>query len=515
MDLLSFLLSFFFKVTPVAPRTRIGVSRWNEVTTMAPDSHYERLSALDASFLDVEDRCAHMHIGSVAIFESGPATGPGRGIDPESVHHLVSVALEGVPRYRQRVETMPLLGHPVWVDDASFNLHYHLRHTRLALPCDERQLKRLAGRLMSQQLDRGKPLWETWFIEGLEGDRFAIVAKVHHCMVDGIGSLEVTTATLRTEPGPDPRLAGQPQPFVPRPVPAGRDLLLGELRYRAGGALGFIGTSAGALFRPREAVETVTGVVEGIATGFGAASSTPFNVEIGPHRRFDWTAMDLGVVRAVKGRLGGTVNDVVLAVVAGAMRRYLGQRGVDVDRLDFRAMVPVNLRAGSEGVGNRVASVVARLPVEEPDARQRFERVRRETEAVKHSHQIDAGRAIEDITDWSFTTLLGQMTRLAMASQPFNLVVTNVPGPQFPLYFLGARMLECYPLVPLFHNQALGIALFSYDGRLFWGFNADWDAVPDLHELVGAVDEEFRLLVSTAGLEADARQPVSGKAAVH
>jgi WS/DGAT/MGAT family acyltransferase len=489
---------------------------------MATGSHHERLSALDASFLGIEDRCSHMHIGSVAIFESGPATGPERGIDPELVHHLVSVVLAGVPRYRQRVETMPLLGHPVWVDDASFNLHYHLRHTRLALPGDERQLKRLTGRLMSQQLDRGKPLWESWFIEGLAGERFAIVAKVHHCMVDGIGSLEVTTASLRSEPGPDPRLTEQPRPFVPRPVPAGRDLLLSELRHRAAGALGFVGTSANALFRPRHAIEAVTGVVEGLITGFHTASPTPLNVAIGPHRRFDWTAMDLGLVRAAKARLGGTVNDVVLAVVAGAMRRYLGQRGVDVDRLDFRAMVPVNLRAGSAGVGNRVASVIARLPVEEPDARRRFERVHRETEAIKHSHQIDAGRAIEEITDWSFTTLLSQVTRLAVASQPFNLVVTNVPGPQFPLYFLGARMLECYPLVPIFHNQALGIALFSYDGRLFWGFNADWDAVPDLHALVGAVDEEFRLLVSAAGLDTDAKQPVrdatqpvGGEVAVH
>ena len=203
-------------------------------------------------------------------------------------------------------------------------------------------------------------------------------------------------------------------------------------------------------------------------------------------------------MKAVKARLGGTVNDVVLAVVAGAMRRYLGGRGVDVDRLDFRAMVPVNLRAGSGGVGNRVASVVARLPVDEPDPRRRLERVHRETDAVKHSHQVDVLQAIEDLTDWTFTTLISQTTRLAGVSQPFNVVVTNVPGPQFPLYFLGARLLECYPVVPLFNSLALGIALFSYDGRLFWGFNADWDAVPDLHDLVGAVEREFTTLCDAA-----------------
>ena len=474
---------------------------------MARDAYQERLSALDATFLGIEDRCSHMHIGTVGVFEAGPAAGPGGAIDLERVRHLVSVVLEGVPRYRQRVETIPLLGHPVWVDDASFNLHYHLRHTRLPRPGDERQLKRLAGRLMSQQLDRGKPLWETWFIEGLEGDRFAIVSKVHHCMVDGVSGVEVMTATMQVEPGPDPRLVEPVRSFIPRPVPPGRDLVLAELRHRMGGAIGFVSAAAGGFTEPRRTAQMVAGTIEGlvetVATGFRPASPTPLNVEIGPHRRFDWTAMNLGAVKAVKAALGGTVNDVVLAVVAGAMRRYLGGRGVDVDRLDFRAMVPVNLRAGHDGVGNRVASMVVRLPVNEPDPRRRLERVCSETDAAKHSHQLDVARAIEDITDWTFTTLISQTTRLAAASQPFNLVVTNVPGPQFPLYFLGARLLEYYPVVPIFHYQALGIAAVSYDGRLFWGFNADWDAVPDLHDVVGAVDDEFRRLAATAGLEQD------------
>jgi diacylglycerol O-acyltransferase / wax synthase len=278
-----------------------------------------------------------------------------------------------------------------------------------------------------------------------------------------------------------------------------------ELRHRLGGAVRFAAGAARAVTAPGHAAQAVAGMIEGlvtsVTTGFRSASTTRLNVEIGPHRRFDWTTMDLAAMKAVKGRLGGTINDVVLAVVAGVMRRYLGGHGVDVDGLDFRAMVPVSLRGGYEGAGNRVASVVARLPVDEPDPRRRLERVHREMEAVKHSHQVDVVQAIEDITDWTFTTLLSQTTRLAAMSQPFNLVVTNVPGPQFPLYFLGARMLECYPVVPIFHYQALGVALFSYDGRLFWGFNADWDAVPDLHELVGMVDEEFRLLGTAAGLD--------------
>jgi WS/DGAT/MGAT family acyltransferase len=466
---------------------------------------YERLSALDATFLGVEDRCSHMHIGSIGVFEPGPAMRRGGSIDFERVEHLVSVALDRLPRYRQRIHTIPFFAHPVWVDDASFNPHYHVRHARLPFPGDDRQLKRLTGRLMSQQLDRGKPLWETWLVEGLTGDRFAVVSKVHHCMVDGVGGVEVITSTMRADAEPDPRLEEPVRPFVPRPLPSTSALVRGEVGHRVRGALGSVAAAARAVMQPRRAADSVTGIVAGLIETVGAtirpASATPLNVEIGPHRRFDWTTMDLAAVKAVKTRLGGTVNDVVLALVAGAVRRYLAGRGEDVDRVEFRAMVPVNIRDGYGGVGNRVASVVVRLPVDEADPRSRLERVRRETDAVKHSHQVDVARAIEDFSDWTFTTLISQTTRLTAVSQPFNVVVTNVPGPQFPLYFLGSRMLECYPLVPIFHYEALGIALFSYDGRLFWGFNADWDAVPDLHDLVGAVDEEFRQLLVAAGLE--------------
>jgi diacylglycerol O-acyltransferase / wax synthase len=469
--------------------------------SMGRDVNHERLSALDATFLGIEDRCSHMHIGSVGVFEA-PDGGEGRGLDIDVIHRLVSTILDAFPRYRQRIETMPFLQHPVWVDDASFNLHYHLRHTRLPLPGDERQLKRLAGRLVSQQLDRGKPLWESWFVEGLEGNRFAIVSKVHHCMVDGIGGVEMTTATLRAEPGRDPRLAERPPPFVPRPTPSPRELLRAELQHRVRSALRFVGAQARGLAAPVRSTRTFLGMIEGLAEGIATAvrpaSPTPFGVDIGPHRRFDWTSMDLADVKAVKNRLGGTINDVVLAVVAGAMRRYLGARGVAVDRLEFRAMVPVNLRAGSTGAGNRVASLVVRLPLDEADGRRRFLRVRHEMDAAKHSHQLDVARALEDITDWTFTTLVTQTARLAAVSQPFNVVVTNVPGPQFPLYFLGSRLLAAYPLVPIFRRQAVGIALFSYDGRLFWGFNADWDAVPDLHALVEAIDAELGVLLAAA-----------------
>jgi diacylglycerol O-acyltransferase / wax synthase len=468
---------------------------------VATDPHCERLSALDATFLGIEDHCSHMHIGSVGVFEAPPGAGGG-AVDIERVHHLVSTVLEGFPRYRQRVERVPLFGHPVWVDDPSFDLRYHLRHTRLPLPGDERQLKRLAGRVMSQQLDRAKPLWESWFVEGLGADRFAVVSKVHHCMVDGVGGVEMTTATLRTDAEPDPRLAETPPAFVPRAVPSPGALVYGEVAHRLRGAIAFAGDVAHGLATPLRTARQVFGTLEGLAEGFGAAlrpaSATPLGVPIGPHRRFDWTSMDIAAMKAVREHLGGTLNDVVLAIVAGVLRRYLGERGIAVDRLDFRVMVPVNLRAGHAGAGNRVGSVVVRLPLEEPDARRRFLRVRHEMETLKHSHQVDAARVLEGLLDWTFTTLLTRTAQLATESQPFNLVVTNVPGPQFPLYFLGSRLVAAYPLVPLFQRQAVGIALFSYDGRLYWGLNADRDAVPDLHALVDAIDDELVHLIADA-----------------
>jgi WS/DGAT/MGAT family acyltransferase len=466
----------------------------------------ERLSALDASFIELEDANAHMHIGAVGLFEAGPLVGPGGGIDIERFRRLMEAGLHRTPRYRQRLGRIPFVEHPVWVDDDRFNLGYHLRHTHLPVPGDERQLKRLAGRIMSQQLDRGKPLWEMWVAEGVAEDRCALITKAHHCMIDGVGSVELTGSVMRPTPDHDPRLDEPAPRWIPRPVPGPGRLLADEACRRAGEALGASAAVARAMLDPRGAgrafLESTRAIGEAVAVGLRPASPTPLNVPIGPHRRFDWTTMPLEAVKAIRGRLGGTVNDVVLAIVAGALRRFLHRRGVEVNRLDLRAMVPVNVRGASErdSMGNRVAMLVARLPLDARDAGERLARVVYETTALKRSHQAAGVHALEELSDHSFTTLFTLFARLAAASRPFNLVVTNVPGPQFPVYVLGARMLACYPLVPLYRNQALGIALFSYDGRLHWGFNADWDAVPDLHDLVDAVDTELDALCRVAGV---------------
>jgi WS/DGAT/MGAT family acyltransferase len=466
-------------------------------------THYERLSALDDSFLELEDQNTHMHIGAVALFDAAPITRPDGGIDIDRIQAVMEAGIHRIPRYRQRLEWIPLLRHPVWVDDARFNLHYHLRHTHLPRPGDERQLKRLTGRIMSQQLDRGKPLWELWVVEGVEGNRFALVTKAHHCMIDGVGSVELTGSIMRPTPDPDPRLEKPPPRWVPRPTPRPSALLLGELRHRAYAPLAALGALHRALGNPRSAAENLYGAAEGlweaVRLGMRPASPTPLNVDIGPHRRFDWLDLDLAAVKRVRSRLGGTVNDVILAILAGSLRRFLRQRGEAVEQLDFRAMLPVNVRpSGDQSLGNQVAMMVARLPLDERDPRERLERVIRETRALKHSHQAEGVRVIEELGDSAFTTLFTEYARIAAQARPFNVVVTNVPGPPFPVYVLGAPMLACYPLVPLYSNQGLGVALFSYNGRLYWGFNADWDALPDLHDLVEEVGAEFQALMQVA-----------------
>ena len=469
-------------------------------------SHYEPLSALDDSFLELEDANTHMHIGAVGIFDAGPVARPDGGVDIDRIRALMEANLHRIPRYRQRLAWTPIAKHPVWVDDARFNLAYHIRHTHLPHPGDERVLKRLAGRLMSQQLDRGKPLWEMWVVEGLEGNRFAIVTKIHHCMIDGVGSAELMGSVMRAVAEDGPGDDRPPPVWIARPAPSPGELVAGELRRRIREPLAAAATLVRMAAHPVAAAgaayEALEGLREAFAAGLHPASPTPLNVDIGPHRRFDWLDMDLAAVRAIKKNMGGTLNDVVLAVLSGALGRFLHQRGLDVARLDVRAMLPVNVRDTSDrDMGNRVASIVARLPLAERDPRRRLERVTAATQEAKHSRQAAGMKMLEEIGDLTFTSIFVQFARMAARTRPFNLIVTNVPGPSFPVYVLGAPMRACYPLVPLFQNQALGVALFSYAGRLYWGFNADWDAIPDLHDLVEAVGREFDRLARAAGIE--------------
>jgi WS/DGAT/MGAT family acyltransferase len=457
--------------------------------------HYERLSPLDAALLAVEDHDVHMHMGGLSIFEAGPLWRPGKGLDIDRIREYVVSRLHLIPRYRQRLARTPIERHPIWLDDRRFNVNYHVRHTSLPLSAGERELKRLAGRILSQQLDRGKPLWEMWFVEGCGEGRFALVTKIHHCMVDGVGGVGLLRYLMSDSP--DPSVEARP-PWIARPGPGRGRLLLDTALHPASEVLK---DARRALAAPRETLaalgDTAAGLRDAIGANLQLAPRTPINVPIGPHRRLDWLRMDLDAVKEVKNRLGGTVNDVALAVVAGAIRRFFERRRISPAGLDFRALVPVSTRprnAEPRSFGNQVSQLVAPLPVDESDPVRRLERVVETTQELKASRLPRVTGALEKVSNWTFPGFYAALVRQASHLRSHNLLVTNVPGPREPAYMLGARQAEVYPAVPLFANQDVAIGLFSYETSLFWGFNSDWDSVPDLHDLVEAVESEFALL---------------------
>jgi WS/DGAT/MGAT family acyltransferase len=479
------------------------------------------LTALDATFLEIERPSVHMHVGAVAIFENAPALRTAEGaLDIERLRAYIDGALHEAPRFRQRLDWIPFVKHPVWVDDSRFKLRYHVRHTALPAPGGLRQLKRLAGRIMSQKLDRAKPMWEMWVVEGLEDDRFALIVKAHHCMVDGISGIDLLAAILRLEP--EVAEKQHARTWMPRRRPTGLRLLADEIGRRACLPMKMAQTIPHALTHPFESAallrDSLLGVAEAVGSGFVRTSATPLNPDIGPYRKYDWTEFDIADIKAVRQVFGGTLNDVVLATVAGAVGQFLRRRGETVTRdTIFRVMVPVSIRSKSEQgePGNRVVNFLARLPIHERNPRRRLELVSETVKELKGSRLLSGTEMIEEFSNLTFTSILVEFARLAAVARPYNLVVTNVPGPPVPIYFMGARLQSIYPLVPLFSNQALGVALFSYAGKLCWGLNADWDAVPDLHDVALAVEEEFAALREAAGVSDGKTQLESMEPVVH
>lgn len=449
------------------------------------ETFYERLSALDATFLDVENPTAPMHVGAALLFDAKPLTLEHGGLDIERLTRYTKSAVDSIPRYRQRVEWVPGFSHPVWVDDDRFNMHFHLRHTRLPLPGDERSLKRLVGRLFSQHLDRSRALWEFWVVEGVENDQFALIVKVHHCMVDGVAGVQLLESLLQIMPDAKER---EPLDWKPRPAPGRMELFRHELTHRAEGLRKL------SHFMPRVR-ENFSGMTKLLRSGLKPASRTPFTErDISPYRRFDWTSFRLDEVKMIKNVLGGTVNDVVVAVTAGAVRRFLLRRNADVDAMQgFRTLLPVNTRKmGGLSVGNHVAMLLADLPVSARDPIDRLKTVIQiTTELKKESNQTGGAELIEEVADLTTKRLVSELYRTAMRLRTYNLIITNVPGPPMPLYMLGAQLKAIYPMVPLMQNQNLGIALFSYNGGLHWGFNADWESFPNVHEFVEDINAAF------------------------
>ena len=462
--------------------------------------HYEPLSYLDASFLALETRTSHMHVAGVALFDAAPLKGEDGGIDIARIRAHVASKLQYIPRYRQRLEWVPYDRRPVWVDDQHFALDYHLRHSSLPRPGTETQLKHLAGRIVSTPLDRNKPLWELWVIEGVEDDRFAIIAKIHHCMIDGVSGIDLTTILLNVTPSSD--IDESPE-WIPRPAPTPTQLAVAEaarLTRKVIDRLANLSDTVrqGVALTDRTKDKSAAALSSLRSGWLTTADRTPLNPDIGPNRRFNWTELPLAAVKGVKDSLGGSVNDVVLAITAGAVRRFLiDDRDYDVSDVEFRVMNPVSTRRADQrgALGNQVAMWLLDLPIQEPEVRARYEMIKERTRNLKQTNQAVGAAALVELSSGTPITLLSLANRVVGSKmRPFNMTVTNIPGPQFPMYLLESEMIANYPMVPLWAQHGVGVALFSYNGRLLWGIHADYDTLPDSDRFLDAIQESFREL---------------------
>ena len=409
-----------------------------------------------------------------------------------------------MPRYRQKLAFPPVeTGRPLWVDDATFNLEYHVRHTALPHPGEESQLRALAARIVSQRLDRSKPLWETWLVEGLADGRFALISKTHHALVDGIAGMDLATVIFDlSAEGTD--IEHPDSPWRAQREPSSIDLAARGIKSLVKTPVELAAKAVGAATRPTEtagaAREAIEGIGEIVWAGLNPAPDTPLNVPIGPHRRFVWTRHQLDDFRTVKNAFGGTVNDVVLTVVAGALRRWLRSRGVRTEGLELRALVPVSIRTKEQEhtLGNRLAVMRGPLPVyiEDPVARLRV--VKQAMDGLKESKQAVGAEVLTGVQQFAPPTLLAQASRLNFSTRLFNLIVTNVPGPQFPLYVLGRRLIDLFPIAFLPDNHALAIAIMSYDGGVDFGLLGDYDAMPDLDDVGASIEASLAELLAAA-----------------
>jgi WS/DGAT/MGAT family acyltransferase len=458
----------------------------------------DRLSPLDASFLHIEDHVSHMHIASVAIFEGPPP--PFRDIVA-----MVDAKLDLVPRYRQKVRFVPFeLGRPVWVDDRHFNLEYHLRHTALPTPGGESELRKLVGRVMAQQLDRSKPLWEIWVVEGLEDGRWAMLAKTHHALVDGISGTDLLAVIMDLSPDTErPPLSE----WIPRPEPSSLQLVLDALENVVESPYEQVRAARAQTRALRKMAGYLLDVAGGLFSLGGLVRPTPLsslNGPIGPHRRYAWATTSVDDIKRVRRALGGTFNDVVLASITNGFRELLLSRHENVDRV-VRTLVPVSVRprdTSGKAVGdgtyeNKVSAMFAELPVDIDDPALRLHVITEQMKDLKDSSQAVAGEALTSMSGFAPPMLLALGMRLATRAgqRNVNTITTNVPGPQFPLYAAGRRMIRAFPYVPLGGQMRLGIAIFSYDGEVNFGITGDYDSTPDIDILAGGIEDGMTQLL--------------------
>ncbi|HEX9681952.1 MAG TPA: wax ester/triacylglycerol synthase family O-acyltransferase [Acidimicrobiales bacterium] len=459
----------------------------------------DRLSAQDASFLHLENDHTPMHVGSCAMFEGAPFFDDSGQFRLAAARQLIESRLHLVPRFRRKLMEVPLQqGRPVWVDDDHFDLSYHVRLTALPRPGNEDQLKALMNRIQAQILDRRRPLWELWFVEGLEGDRVAIIQKTHHALVDGISGVDVATVLLDFEREGTPVDAPGWQPEQ-APTPA--ELLMRTVIERSSEPAEIIRTVRSGLRGPRRVLDLARDTGRALADATSAAPKTFLNVAIGPHRRFETARADLATVKGIRESLGGTVNDVVLTVVSGGLRRWFVERGEPVEELTLRAMCPVSVRDDTERMkfGNRVSAMVASLPIGIADPAERLAAISSSMADLKESGQAVAAERLMSLAEYGPPTILSLAARAAARQRTVNLVVTNVPGPQMPLYCLGAQMLEAFPYVGVLDNSACVVGVVSYDGKLGFGLSGDRDVCHDLHLLAEGIEKSVQELASAAG----------------
>ena len=459
--------------------------------------HMDRLTAIDASFLHQEKASSHMHVGAVITFEGPPP-------DLDTVTELLRARLHLVPRYRQKLAYPPAgSGRPLWVDDPDFNLEYHVRQTALPAPGSEEQLFNLASRVFSQQLDRSKPLWELWVVEGLADRGFALISKTHHAMVDGISGVDIATVLFDLEPVP--REIDHPdEAWTPERAPGTVDLLAAGARDIAKRGLDLANRVVQAASHPERAAggarEAVEGLGEVVWAGLNPAPPTPLNVEIGPHRRLVGVRHRLEDFKLVKSAFGTTVNDVVLASVTGALRDWLRSRGTRTEGLELRALVPVSVRTEADrgSLGNRIAAMRGPLPVYIEDPVSRLRAVKEAMDGLKESKQAVGAEVLAGVQSFAPPTVLAQASRLNFSTRLFNVIVTNVPGPQFPLYAYGREMLDLFPVAFLPQNHALAIAIMSYNGAINFGLLGDLDALPDIDAIAEGITAHLEELVALA-----------------
>jgi diacylglycerol O-acyltransferase len=466
----------------------------------------DRLSALDAAFLAFETSNAHMHIGTLAIFEGGPLE---QGVPPEELYEqvleLLASRIHLVPRFRQKVSFAPFgVVPPEWVDDDRFDLRYHVRRVALPSPGRESQLFNLVGHIMSRPLDRRKPLWEMYLVEGLQDGRGAIIQKTHHCLVDGISAVDIGTVTLDFTPETK---IGEPEPWDPKPGRSLAERIAEFSLERLRSPRKALNTIASLLRSPSDVATAIQERAAGISSLFSSrgglvAPPSPLNVPIGPHRRFVGVRLTLADFKAVKNALGGTVNDVVLSVTTGGIRHFYEVRGITLDEETFlRALVPVSVRAPDEflALGNRVSAMVVSLPIGLADPVQRHEHIKSETKDLKESHQAVGAEFLVELSSWAPPTLHAMAARVMGRQRFFNLTVSNVPGPQVPLYVLGAKLEEAYPVVPIPEQGALSVGVTSYNGGVYFGLNADAEALPDVHVVAEGIEKSMMEYLSLAG----------------